>query len=193
MAGLACCHGATCLSGPEVSLRSLLAAAVEDRRATSVRVRRVESTTASNGWRRFLRRSERVRNQRPHHQGFASDGHSPGAELHGRMPRLHRSNECWPGVSAKFDRIRLPGQTRESYSRPRDAGVRSRWCSGITSFCEAGGGGGIRTHGTRKGYNGFRDRPVRPLRHPLRTAAPLRQRTGADSKRQCRDDCRIRP
>ncbi len=28
------------------------------------------------------------------------------------------------------------------------------------------GGGGIRTHGTRKGYSGFQDRPVRPLRHP---------------------------
>jgi hypothetical protein len=29
-----------------------------------------------------------------------------------------------------------------------------------------GGEGGIRTHGTREGYNGFRDRPDRPLRHP---------------------------
>ena len=37
----------------------------------------------------------------------------------------------------------------------------------IENACErgTGGEGGIRTHGTHKGYNGFRDRPVRPLRH----------------------------
>jgi hypothetical protein len=29
-----------------------------------------------------------------------------------------------------------------------------------------GGRGGIRTHGGHKDHNGFRDRPVRPLRHP---------------------------
>jgi hypothetical protein len=28
-----------------------------------------------------------------------------------------------------------------------------------------GGEGGIRTHGSHKDYSGFRDRPVRPLRH----------------------------
>jgi hypothetical protein len=27
------------------------------------------------------------------------------------------------------------------------------------------GEGGIRTHGGRKGHNGFRDRPIRPLWH----------------------------
>ena len=36
---------------------------------------------------------------------------------------------------------------------------------GFREFRGIGGEGGIRTHGTRKGYNGFRDRPDRPLWH----------------------------
>src|SRR5689334_8478251 len=39
--------------------------------------------------------------------------------------------------------------------------------TGLENFrlSEGGGEGGIRTHGTREEYNGFRDRPNRPLWH----------------------------
>ena len=39
-----------------------------------------------------------------------------------------------------------------------------------------GGGGGIRTHGTHYTYNGFRDRPVQPLRHPSACASAAADR-----------------
>jgi hypothetical protein len=51
-------------------------------------------------------------------------------------------------------------QTTASLGRAEPAG---RICA-LSSMI--GGRGGIRTHGGHKDHNGFRDRPVRPLRHP---------------------------
>ena len=51
-----------------------------------------------------------------------------------------------------------------SVSRAQETRHAHETSTVIRSGC--GGGGGIRTHGARKGHNGFRDRPVRPLRHP---------------------------
>jgi hypothetical protein len=41
-----------------------------------------------------------------------------------------------------------------------------------TTFKTCCGGGGIRTPGTREGYNGFRDRPIQPLWHPSVVSDP---------------------
>ncbi len=48
-------------------------------------------------------------------------------------------------------------------------------------FRQPSGEGGIRTHGTRQGYNGFRDRPVQPLRHLSTNFAYTLTQNGAES------------
>ena len=55
------------------------------------------------------------------------------------------------------------------------------------------GGGGIRTLGTTKPYNGFRDRPVQPLRHPSRAKRSMKPSDGrgrrtAGARRPRRED-----
>ncbi len=52
--------------------------------------------------------------------------------------------------------------------------VKTLICNGPT-LC---GEGGIRTHGTRQGYNGFRDRPVQPLRHLSQSWKEMTQNLG---------------
>src|SRR5581483_10647035 len=52
----------------------------------------------------------------------------------------------------------------------------------LVFFAKIGGEGGIRTHGTREEYNGFRDRPDRPLWHLSAadtSAGPARAQLGA--------------
>ena len=56
-----------------------------------------------------------------------------------------------------------------SFSSPKTQNIKARADDGkeaITRRIDSGNGGegGIRTHGTLR-YNGFRDRPIRPLWH----------------------------
>ena len=62
---------------------------------------------------------------------------------------------------------RAVSEVRTVPANPFENTENSAPCTGVSvvSKGDNGGGGGIRTHG-RLPYNGFRDRPDRPLRHP---------------------------
>ena len=94
----------------------------------------------------------------------------------GRTPRVKDNSDgltvrelCNRFLTAKHRKVEsgeLFRRTFDKYRQTTDRLQSSRTVSMSSTGTETKSGeGGIRTLGTREGYTGFRDRPVRPLRH----------------------------
>ena len=108
--------------------------------------------------------------------GFRPGRFQPPGSGHAAIPRLPGlpsglvGHQHQSGRRALREQVAFEFRERETVKLPKSGRRAPR----VPNAC--GGGGGIRTHGTHYTYNGFRDRPVQPLRHPSACASAAASR-----------------